>query len=54
MKAILLVLLTGLCMWNICYSQSGYQPTEENIKNREWFSDAKFGLFITPFPNFTV
>ena len=23
-----------------------YQPTAENLKNREWFQDAKFGLFI--------
>lgn len=23
-----------------------YKPTAENLKNREWFQDAKFGLFI--------
>ena len=23
-----------------------YQPSPENLKNREWFQDAKFGLFI--------
>src|SRR6188768_2512755 len=23
-----------------------YQPTAENLKTREWFQDAKFGLFI--------
>jgi len=23
-----------------------YQPTSENLKNREWFQDAKFGLFV--------
>jgi alpha-L-fucosidase len=28
------------------YSQSDYQPTSENLKNREWFQDAKFGLFV--------
>ncbi|MEO7990722.1 MAG: alpha-L-fucosidase [Chryseolinea sp.] len=29
------------------YSQAQkYQPTAENLKNREWFQDAKFGLFI--------
>ena len=27
------------------FSQA-YVPTPENIKAREWFSDAKFGLFI--------
>ena len=26
--------------------QWNYVPTDENIKNREWFQDAKFGLFI--------
>jgi alpha-L-fucosidase len=28
----------------VSYSQ--YQPTPENQKNREWFQDARFGLFI--------
>jgi len=27
-------------------AQQGYQPTEENLKNREWFQDAKYGLFV--------
>ncbi len=27
-------------------AQPSYQPSEENLKNREWFQDAKFGLFI--------
>ena len=27
-------------------AQTGYQPTEENLKNREWFQDAKYGLFV--------
>ncbi len=26
--------------------QPKYQPTSENMKSREWFQDAKFGLFI--------
>ena len=26
--------------------QAQYKPTPENLKNREWFQDAKFGLFI--------
>jgi len=26
--------------------QAQYKPTAENTKNREWFQDAKFGLFI--------
>jgi len=27
-------------------AQRGYTPSQENLKNREWFQDAKFGLFI--------
>jgi alpha-L-fucosidase len=27
-------------------AQEGYVPTRENLDNREWFQDAKFGLFI--------
>ncbi len=27
-------------------AQEGYQPGPENLQNREWFQDAKFGLFI--------
>jgi alpha-L-fucosidase len=26
--------------------QTNYTPTEDNLKNRQWFQDAKFGLFI--------
>ncbi len=29
-----------------CFAQAGYTPTAENLKAREWFQDAKFGLFI--------
>ncbi len=28
------------------HAQQKYQPTPENLKSREWFQDAKFGLFI--------
>ena len=31
---------------NSAFAQKGYQPTAENLKNREWFQDAKFGMFI--------
>ena len=24
----------------------GYEPTPENLEAREWFQDAKFGLFV--------
>lgn len=27
-------------------AQTGYQPDEKNLQNREWFQNAKFGLFI--------
>lgn len=30
----------------IAPAQWKYEPTAENLKNREWFQDAKFGLFI--------
>jgi alpha-L-fucosidase len=29
-----------------CLSAQSYTPTPENLKAREWFSNAKFGLFI--------
>jgi alpha-L-fucosidase len=28
------------------FAQEGYLPTEENRLNREWFQDAKFGMFV--------
>jgi alpha-L-fucosidase len=28
------------------FAQTGYTPSDENLKNREWFQDAKFGMFI--------
>lgn len=30
----------------VLYAQQSYTPTAENLKNREWFQNAKFGLFI--------
>ena len=27
-------------------AQTGYQPTAANVAAREWFQDARFGLFI--------
>ena len=38
---ILVIMISGLLN-----SQKNYIPTEENLKAREWFQDAKFGLFI--------
>ena len=39
-RILVIVLLTA----NTVFAQ--YKPSPENIKNREWFQDAKFGLFI--------
>ena len=30
----------------LAYGQWKYEPSPENLKMREWFQDAKFGLFI--------
>ena len=27
-------------------AQEGYVPSQENLDNREWFQDAKYGLFV--------
>jgi alpha-L-fucosidase len=36
-----------LCFFSIaCFSQSAYQPSPENLKNRQDFQDRKFGMFI--------
>jgi alpha-L-fucosidase len=31
---------------NLDKGQAGYKPSAENLKNREWFSEARFGMFI--------
>jgi len=28
------------------FAQPGYEPSEENLKNRAWFQDAKYGMFL--------
>ena len=35
-----------LCFSNILLGQEGYEPTNENLENRQWFQDAKFGMFV--------
>ena len=41
------LLLIALILFNQnSFSQKGYKPSDENIKAREWFKDARFGLFI--------
>jgi alpha-L-fucosidase len=45
MKAIIL-LSTFIILYFSCGAQEGYQPAPENLQRREWFQDAKFGLFV--------
>jgi alpha-L-fucosidase len=41
------IALAILCFFSIlCFSQSSYQPSPENLKNRQDFQDRKFGMFI--------
>ncbi len=35
-----------LCLSNILFAQEAYEPTKENLENRQWFQDAKFGMFV--------
>ena len=42
-KLIFLILLIIVCRAN---AQTAYTPSPENLKSREWFQDARFGLFI--------
>ncbi|MGS2740363.1 alpha-L-fucosidase [Sinomicrobium sp. M5D2P17] len=44
MKTIKALFLFLLC--NTIMAQENYVPTEENLEAREWFQDAKFGMFI--------
>jgi len=39
-----LVLFIGLVTYG--YGQQHYQPSPENLKNREWFEQSRFGVFI--------
>lgn len=45
-KRQLTALLAGLFLGVGLWAQEGYQPTQENLENREWFQDAKFGMFV--------
>jgi hypothetical protein len=45
MKRAALLLILLLCAGNVL-AQAQYKPTPENLKAREWFQDAKFGMFI--------
>lgn len=41
-----IVLAITYCVLTTSFSQTNYQPTPENVKNRQDFQDRKFGLFI--------
>ncbi len=40
------ILFLGLLFFNLLNAQQQYTPSAENLENREWFQDAKYGLFI--------
>lgn len=45
MKKITVIVL-ALIISGAEFSQANYTPSEKNLENREWFQDAKFGLFV--------
>lgn len=42
----ILILIGVLMLSQLNNAQSTYEPTNDNLKARKWFSEAKFGLFI--------
>jgi alpha-L-fucosidase len=46
LSQICLILVTAMVVQCRAYAQEGYRPTEQNLENREWFQDAKYGLFV--------
>lgn len=44
-KFLAILAISILCS-GLLNAQEGYVPTQENLDNREWFQDAKFGLFV--------
>ena len=46
LKRVLITLIILLLLNGFNFSQNTYTPAPENLKNREWYQDAKFGLFI--------
>jgi len=46
MKKITIVLFMMVFVTPMLKSQDDYIPSKENLENREWFQDAKFGLFV--------
>lgn len=48
MKKTLLVIIASILLLSLSQvqAQSDYIPSKENLEAREWFQDAKFGLFV--------
>lgn len=46
MKKAILIVLISLLTTNIWAQGNSYTPAPENLKAREWFTNAKFGMFI--------
>jgi alpha-L-fucosidase len=46
MKKIVLLPIFLILFQLTVSAQPGYEPAEENLQNREWFQEAKFGMFI--------
>ncbi|MFW5657157.1 MAG: alpha-L-fucosidase [Bacteroidota bacterium] len=46
MKRIIFLLITISVFMSSMYAQEDNKPAVENLENRAWFQDAKFGLFI--------
>lgn len=44
-KTLFIILISIVCNQPFCSGQS-YIPSPENVRAREWFQDAKFGLFV--------
>jgi len=43
-KEFIILVLAGI-LTNLS-AQENYKPSQENLKSREWFQDARFGLFV--------
>jgi len=44
-KTTVLAIIAG-CFLIHSNAQEGYKPSAQNLENREWFQDAKYGLFV--------
>ena len=42
----LLLLFTIICLNIPVFAQEGYKPSQSNLEAREWFANAKYGMFI--------